>query len=288
MLTEATINNLRRKASWADHVQLVAKGVPIFSWLDLSITELCNRSHGSPKACRFCPRIDPAVYPNQSLHMTLGTAEKIAAELHDMRYEGAIVFCGYGEPLLHPMFETILEMFQGLHVEIVTNGDRLNEERIVKLYEAGVAYIAVSLYDGPEQVAKFDERFARVGVAKEHYTLRDRWYDASADFGLKLTNRAGTIDEGQQTEVGKYTTCYYPSYQMSVDWNGDVLLCVQDWHKKLKFGNVNTGTLLDAWTNKALHKRRMQLLAGDRSGAPCAGCNAEGTCHGKEHAEAWR
>ena len=28
--------------------------------------------------------------------------------------------------------------------------------------------------------------------------LRDRWYDKHNDFGVKLTNRAGTITEGDQ------------------------------------------------------------------------------------------
>ena len=37
-----------------------------------------------------------------------------------------------------------------------------------------------------------------------------------------------------------------------IDWNGDVMLCVQDWNKKVKFGNLFSNTLLDSWNSKAL------------------------------------
>ena len=31
---------------------------------------------------------------------------------------------------------------------------------------------------------------------------------------------------------------------MTIDWNGDVLVCMQDWNKKIKFGNIQANTLL--------------------------------------------
>ena len=39
--------------------------------------------------------------------------------------------------------------------------------------------------------------------------LRDRWYNADDDYGLKLTNRSGTINIGKQEELNKYTFCNY-------------------------------------------------------------------------------
>ena len=36
------------------------------------------------------------------------------------------------------------------------------------------------------------------------------WYDEKKDFGLKLTNRTGTVSIGDQEEVGKYKNCFYP------------------------------------------------------------------------------
>ena len=287
MLTEATQANLERKAHWADHVQVLKDGTPLFSWLDLSITELCNRSAGSPKACVFCPRIDPEFYPNQKLHMSLGLACSIANQLKALKYEGAIVLSGFGEPMLHPHIVRFVEIFRGLHIEIVTNGDRLNARVINDLYDVGLSMFVVSMYDGPHQVKHFEDMFDEASADPNAYLLRDRWYDESEDFGLKLTNRAGTIGAGHQKDVDMYARCYYPSYSMSVDWNGDVLLCVQDWNKRLRFGNLNSITLLEAWKNKALHKRRMELIGKGRKSPPCSACNADGCLHGDGHAKAW-
>jgi radical SAM protein with 4Fe4S-binding SPASM domain len=266
---------------------LLPDGTPLFSWLDLSLTELCNRSAGSPKACVFCPRIDANFYPNQKLHMSVGLGQLIAWELHDLKYEGAVILCGFGEPLLHPDLEKFVTAFKGLRVEVVTNGDRLTPDKIAGLYESGVSYIVVSMYDGPHQVDKFHAMFAQAGRHNEDYGLRDRWHSEEVDFGLKLTNRAGTIQAGHQPPVDCSKACYYPSYSMALDWNGDVLLCVQDWNKKLRFGNVAMNSLVEIWKSVALHKRRMQVARGERVAAPCNQCNAEGTLHGLDHVQAW-
>ena len=80
--------------------------------------------------------------------------------------------------------------------------------------------------------------------------LRDRWYDDTQNFGVKLnTNRTGTVKIGNQLDTSVHSVCYYLSYQFLIDWNGDVFLCPQDWQRKeqwaisckkvfLKFGKV--------------------------------------------------
>lgn len=288
MLNAATAANLTRKAAFVDAVHM-RNGVPMFSWLEISPTELCNRSAGAPKACSFCPRIDAKEYPNQPLHMSLTLAKKIADELRDIQYQGAVVLCGFGEPLLHPQIVELVRCFgHDVRLEIVTNGDRLNYGLIRDLIEAGCDYFAVSMYDGAHQAPRISALFSEAGYGPEFYTLRDRWHGAQDDFGLKLTNRAGTITVGNQQPVDTTRACQYLAYELFCDWNGDILLCPQDWVKKVKFGNVMTDSLFDIWTSKVMHKRRMQLLRSRAGLSPCEGCNADGTMHGAEHAKAWR
>lgn len=288
-MTEATARNLRRKARYADAVQLLPGGQPLFSWIDLSVTELCNRSAGHPNACKFCPRIDPAGYPNQALHMSAALAGKIGEELTALDYRGAVAVCGYGEPLLHPNLPQILrELGPAPRVEIVTNGDRLTAATAAELHEAGADYFIVSLYDGPHQLDPMRRAFAEAGLSEDQYILRDRWYGPESDFGLKLTNRAGAVTTGDQPPPPPSGHgCHYPAYELTIDWNGDVLLCVQDWGKKVKFANLNKTSMVDAWLSKAMQKRRMRLLRGDRSDSPCSSCNANGLLHGADHAAAW-
>ena len=280
-ISDSTLTNLMRKSSYIDSVTKLS-GVPLFSWIDINITELCNRK------CVFCPRVNPEFYPNLNLHMDIDLAKKIGKELSAMNYQGVVVFSGYSEPTLCPHFDEIIKAFpKNIRLELVTNGDKLTPKDFRNLFSIGINHFVVSLYDGEHQLKKFKDIFAKAGLNKEFYSLRDRWHDSDKNFGLKLTNRGGTIEIGEQPEVILKKPCYYPSYSITIDWNGDILVCMQDWNKKVKFGNVSSQSLFEIWQNKAFSKYRMSLLAGTRKFSPCNKCNAEGTMHGFNHADAW-
>ena len=51
-----------------------------------------------------------------------------------------------------------------------------------------------------------------------------------------LDNRS--IKTGNQKSPETYTTCYYPTYQFLIDWNGDIFLCPQDWQRRVTMGNM--------------------------------------------------
>ena len=108
------------------------------------------------------------------------------------------------------------------------------------------------------------------------------------NFGVKLTNRAGTIKTGNQIANDVHTTCYYPSYQFLVDWNGDIFLCPQDWQRRQTMGNMMQEEVFDIWTSKIMKKYRVDLLKGKRCNNPCNSCNAQGTLLGVNHAQKWR
>jgi len=277
---QTILGNIKRKSEFVDHVQFV-DDTPLFSWIDINPTELCNRK------CSFCPRVDSSEYPNQHLNMSVKLANKVASELIELEYEGAVVFSGYSEPLLNPFIVDIVKEFGLIHTEIVTNGDKLDESMIYDLYNAGLDVIVVSLYDGPFQIDEFKEKFEKIGSSESQYILRDRWYDVEEDYGLKLTNRGGKVADGDQPKVQLDRPCYYTHYSLMVDWNGDVMLCVQDWNKKVKFGNVNLDPLFDIWKSHNINKYRKMLGNGVRGISPCNQCNVDGTLHGYNHVKFW-
>lgn len=280
-MNESTKKNLERKSHYVDNIQLL-QNRPLFSWIDINLTELCNRK------CIFCPRVDEAQYPNQSLHISEKLIKKVVAELKDLNYEGSIVFAGFGEPMLHPELLKLISYFKDIRLELVTNGDLLTAKIIREMIDSGIDLICISMYDGPEQISKFNMMFKEACVTDEHYLLRDRWHTEEDDYGLKLTNRAGMVNIGKQDEVDINKPCYYPHYSMTIDWNGDVLLCVQDWNKKVKLGNIYAQTLLEVWYSNLMNKYRKKLGSCDRSIDPCRNCNADGTLHGFNHVKYWK
>tara|TARA_B100001123_G_scaffold448692_2_gene610921 strand:- start:6097 stop:7005 length:909 start_codon:yes stop_codon:yes gene_type:complete len=287
-------DNIERKQPSINDV-VVHKGSPLFSFIELNINEICNRK------CVFCPRAEPEIYPNQNIHIDMKIVEKIAEQLEELKFTGIVNISGTGEPLLTKYIVDIVGEFgrRGIHVEIVTNGDvlrRKNGPKLIKdIYAAGLQQFVVSMYDGPEQIEAFNDLFASCGIDKSLYSLRDRWYDESEDYGLLYTNRAGNIGFEHLSDIAKEklinsgkSACFYTHYSMMIDWNGDALLCCQDmYNRTVKFGNVKSKPLIDIWTDPKLLEFRNKLKNGDRSSSPCNNCNANGQVFGGNHAKAW-
>jgi radical SAM protein with 4Fe4S-binding SPASM domain len=205
-----------------------------------------------------------------------------------MNFKGTLSLCGYGEPLLHKDIIYIVEKLSSVSkVEIITNGDVISPKILQELYISKVSKVLISMYDGPEQIYKFEEMRKKANVPEEMVILRDRWYDKYNDFGVKLTNRAGTINAGEQVEVNTSAKCFYPAYQLLIDWNGDVFLCPQDWQRRITMGNIMQEKIFEIWTGKTLTNYRNNLLSGKRCSSPCSTCNADGTLLGKNHAKEW-
>ena len=275
-------NNLERRSKSVDVVELY-NNVPKPTWVELSLIDVCNRK------CVFCPKANEDIAPDTYQSMSRMMIDKIHDQLSEINFSGTISLCGYGEPLLHKDINYIVEKLSKISkVEIITNGDVLTSKKLQALYLSKVSKVLVSMYDGPEQIEKFEKIAREANVPKETFILRDRWYDKYNDFGVKLTNRAGTIYEGNQDEINKYKKCFYPTYQFLIDWNGNIYLCPQDWQRRVPMGNMLQETISEIWTGKIISKFRKNLIKGNRCDKPCTKCNADGTLLGKNHAEKWR
>jgi len=252
--------------------------------IELNITELCNRK------CVFCPRIDPKIYPNQNLNMELSMIQRLVEEVKRNAIYPRFSFSGFGEPLLN---KSLVDFVRHIHselpehtIEINTNGDRLTRAKIAELYEAGLTYLYINMYDGPEQAPVFHELMATSGIGLERYQLRPHWLGAESDYGLTLNNRSGTVNSPEikllPLRRKLERRCHYPFYKLLLDWNGDVLFCSNDWGRKIIVGNLMHLSLEDLWMSPALREIRQKLANGDRSQSPCNTCNVNGLITGGE------
>ena len=281
---ETIAKNIERKKPILDRNPQFYKNFPLPSWIELSLIDVCNR------ACSFCPKSDESIAPNTHQRMTMTLIDKLVEDLKKINFEGAFCLCGYGEPMLHKEFYEIINKLGVVGgVEIITNGDLVNKKTLIKLFESKATKLIISLYDGPEQIIKFKALIKELNIPEDFVILRDRWYSDKIDYGVKLTNRVGTVSVGNQPDVKDYTKtkCFYTAYQMLIDWNGDVFLCPQDWQRRQTMGNIMQSDIFDIWKGPILSKYRRKLLGGDRNLNPCNQCNADGMVYGEKHYKAW-
>jgi len=263
------------------HVERTDADDPMSSLLTVEIntTELCNRR------CVFCPRYDSSVYPNRNLHMSVALAETIGDRLAAAEYRGKVSFSGFGENLLNKRFPEIVSAMRKrlpqCLFECNTNGDFLDSDAAERLFASGLDRLYINLYDGADQIEKFDRIMAQFDADAYHYRI----HHSQKDFGLHLNNRGGSITwlglaEGAVENL-KGKPCHYPFYKMFVDWNADVLFCSNDWGREIVVGNLATQSLKQVWLGELINRIRRRLMRGDRSSKPCAGCSVDGQLFGK-------
>jgi radical SAM protein with 4Fe4S-binding SPASM domain len=57
-----------------------------------------------------------------------------------------------------------------------------------------------------------------------------------------------------------YSTCPFPFTRMCVAFNGDVILCCQDWLRKVVVGNVATNSLEQIWNSSLMNRLREKMV----------------------------
>ena len=263
--------------------------IPLPSLVEISDSGTCNRK------CSFCPRSDDG-YQDIKEFITPELHTKLMNELSILNYKGLIVYSGFNEPLLNKkIYENILQarkLVPESKIELITNGDVLNEKRLVKLFESGLSTILISVYDGPEDVVKFQNMVDNVGLDKERYVIRHRYLPPEKDFGITISNRGGQMKNASHSILPlnekMNDVCNYPAYSFFLDYNGDVLMCSHDWGKKNILGNLKNNTLKEIWLSEKSTSSRKKLISSNRSLSPCNVCDVSGDLIGSSHSAAWK
>jgi len=279
-----------KKKSIQDRLQYInSTKIPLPSEVEISESGMCNRK------CSFCPRSDPD-YPDVNEFISEKLHKKLCDELSELNYSGLIIYSGFVEPMLDKNIYKLIEYAKSKNpkarIEIVSNGDVLNAQRLLKIYNHGLDRMLISLYDGEEQYFKFKKLGEDLNLNDYQYVLRKRYLPEEQDFGITLSNRGGMLKNAEykiapQKEKIKQK-CFYPSYKFFLDYNGDVLMCSHDWGKKNILGNLNNQSFKDIWLSDKYMEARKKLNNSDRSISPCNVCDVAGTLIGSKHSKAWQ
>ena len=164
--------NINRKKPILDRDPQFHNGVPLPSWIELSLIDVCNRT------CSFCPKSDLNIAPDTYNKMEMPLINKLAKDLQKINFEGYFSFCGYGEPLLHPNINKIIEILgKNWGIEIVTNGDPLNEENLVTTFKSN------------KLVSSFDYFNQNVGSLKSSYISNKTTLSVNENNSLSFSTR---------------------------------------------------------------------------------------------------
>ena len=263
--------------------------IPLPSEVEISESGMCNRT------CSFCPRSDPD-YNHIDEFISNELHTKLCDELKELNFSGTIRYSGFVEPLLDKNIYNLLKYAKTsnpkANLEMVSNGDVLNEKRLIKLYKSGLDRLQISVYDGIKEFNEFKELGKKLKLTDSKYILRARYLPPEQDFGITLSNRSGMLKNAEHKIMPLKNKlekkCYYPSYTFFMDYNGDVLMCAHDWGKKNILGNLKHDTLLNIWLSKKAKTSRDKLNNADRSLKPCNICDVKGDFIGKKHSDAWK
>lgn len=282
--------NIDRKSNLSDKNTIFFNNSKILmpSVFEVSNSGMCNRK------CAFCPRSAPD-FEHKNEFIKQSTYYKFIDELSKHKYTGTILFSGYVEPLLHKRVYSDVKYTKSklpnANIELITNGDPLNDKRALKLFDCGLDVLLISAYDGPEQVIAFEKMMERIKIEKKKFVIRKRYYGKDKDFGLTISNRAGNLVNSEYKipplKNPLTNRCNYPFYTFFIDYNGDVQMCSHDWGKKMILGNINNDTIENIWNSKKFEFMRKKLFKGERDFSPCNVCDVKGELIGKKHVEYW-
>lgn len=249
-------------------------------------SNLCNLT------CQFCPRGNPEIYPNENVHMTMETFRKILEGLSSIKGHFYFEMIGHGEPTLGKNFAQMSrelyeakKLYPDMVTRLTTNGarfDRYVEE--IALYDE----ITLDVYTDDEdvywsQLVKYKHlNLINCNMINSVGKLRLHWDCDSKEVTpmngeMLLFDRTGKFEIPHLGPLNppNHGFCVRPDEDITINWNGDYILCCEDWdHKAL--GNVHKESLHEYYTkNETLLQYRDKLNNNIRCGQ-CEGCGYPG------------
>lgn len=117
-----------------------------------------------------------------------------------------------------------------------------------------------------KEVSQALRHWKSMGVKTRTIDLLNRAGSVSKYSSLKLKNKHSIFS--LPIKFGKYliaraidiTGCYDPLYHITILFNGDVILCCDDWNRANIVGNIKNSSIKEIWNSPSLNKIRKQIL----------------------------
>lgn len=229
-----------------------------FTCVGIEISTYCNRK------CYYCPN---SVHETPKEFMSREVFLKALERLKEINYSCIIDYSFYNEPLLDdrlPEFVKLTkEILKKCIIRIFTNGDYLTPELAGELIDSGVSLFTITQHDKNEEV-----------FMKKMRPLLERFPDnivLNCLHNAAVGNRGGAIEVKNQIAMEK---CFTADGNMIITYNGDILLCCNDYHRKHVFGNIMNESIPEIRNKKSFKKIRKDVRKGITRLEICKQCFA--------------
>lgn len=241
-----------------------SKRNPLFKSVEIETTSICNRK------CTYCPN-----YSNQRQagYMEESLFYKVIDELAEINFSGRFSPHFYGEPLLDKRIVAFMsyarKKLPDAYMKFFTNGDFLTYDMFTGLLDAGVDNFRIAQHDDQpsktinETLKKIDDKTFEERVEYEKYFNNDKF----------LMSRGGLIEVKHDL---KMKFCDYVS-GITIDYEGNMLLCCQDYTSRYIFGNLKNEKILDVWNKRQYKFLRDKIKCGIWPLDICRICNGMNT-----------
>ena len=217
--------------------------------------------------CSYCPNSvfeRGLIKNNQEMDIVL--FHKIIDELAELNWVGEIQPHSYGEPLLDKrivkLCSYIKQKLPSSKINIFSNGELLNVDLYKKLVQAGVNIFSVTQHLEKQSKGTLDviEYRKKNGSENVHFNYK------------KLNNintRAGLVE----VKAGKLRMeCNWPDHHVGISYDGQIMICCNDYLNEVKVGNVKNEKLIDIWHKPIYKKIRDDISSGNLTLNICENC----------------
>ncbi len=232
-----------------------------FTAIEIEINTNCNQQ------CSYCPNGHYLSGPAREMEASLFS--QLIGELKEHNYAGRISFDFYNEPLLCSQLSRFVALISRdlpqASVILYTNGTLLTFDRYLELKSLGVKQFIVTRH---EQVDR------NIFLPWHHRGQKDL---VVRDFSeVQLTNRGGSLGQIElcSGSVSPLSPCHIPEHILTIDVEGNVLPCFEDYFRKNVMGNIKTQSLDEIWNSDKYKDFRRRLRLRQRHlFDPCQSCN---------------
>lgn len=262
-------------------------------------TNICNAR------CTMCPR-DKMTRPMGVMKMDI--YKKIIDEASDMKI-GYVNLHNFGEPLIDQEFSEKVSYAKEKGIKVVStnsNGSLLTGEQGKKMIDSGLDKLFISIdasnknsyekirlrldYDVlVKNIRRFMHMRRKMGKKLPEVTVNfvvvkenknearqfiKNWKNIVDHVSISFSHDwAGEKESIRVDHSENLMPCRLLWTELTVGWNGDYLLCCQDYDGKVVLGNATDKTIAEIWQGETMTRYRKQQLSVGRRDLPlCEKC----------------